>query len=242
MKHVLALFLLTAATALPARAGTVYVPYAADETLGSARYRTEIALINDGASPARFRTSFVSADRRSPRRQATTVPAHGTFLLTGAAPASAYGHVEITGPAETAVTARLVAYGKDGGLLSSDLEPVVSAADLVPPGQTIRLLDLANTADIVTRLSVVTVDDLGSCSFTAYDLGGDTVFSFTGAAVLSRDFAEPLQALHTGSIAEVQLDVTCDVPAYAQAAVLTTDGSRTAFHTPYVAPVPRISW
>jgi hypothetical protein len=239
MRPALAMALLAAAAALPARAGTFYVPYAADEVVGSARYRTEIALINQAASPAQFRTSFVSADGKSQRRQETTVPAQGSVLLTSAAPAGTFGHVEVTGPERTAVTARLVAYGQDGRLLSSALEPVVSADDLADRGQTFQLLDLAATDLFVSRLGVITADGLGSCSFTAYDVGGEELASLTGAAVLSRDLAEPLRALRNGSIAKARLVVTCDVPAYAVAALLTTDGSRTAIHTPDISPLTK---
>jgi len=106
------------------------LPYAADEVVGSVRYRTEIALINDGDSPAKF----------------------------------------------------------DG-------------------------------------------------SFKAYDVGGEQIASLAGAAVLSRDVAEPLRAVRGGSIATARLAMTCDVPAYAVAALLTADGSRTAIHTPDIEPV-----
>ena len=64
MKHALALGLLAVAAALPAHAGTIYVPYATDEAVGSARYRTEIAIANPGDAPAEVQTLFVTADGR----------------------------------------------------------------------------------------------------------------------------------------------------------------------------------
>jgi hypothetical protein len=234
MKHAFALGLLAAAAALPVHAGTIYVPYATDEVVGSARYRTEIAVTNPGDAPARVQMLFVSADGVRLPGRTETVAAHGTSVVAGLAPAGAQGRVEVTGPAALVVSARLNAYDREGGLLSSAAEPVVSADNLIPAGQTIHLQGLANTADAATRLGIVTAGDLGSCSFAAYSADGAELgaTSATGAAALARDFAEPLQALRAGSIAEARLEVTCDAPAFAYAAVLATDGSRTAFVAP----------
>jgi hypothetical protein len=200
MRPALALALMAAAVALPARADTVYVPYAADELVGSARYRTEIAVANRGGSPARIEALFVSADGMRHPRLTTVVPAGGSASLASAVPAGAHGHVEVTGPAEMAVDARLVAYGQDGNTLSSEMEPVVSGDQLIPNGRWMVLPKLADTADAVTRLGIVTASDPGFCSLTAYvdspngerELGSARA---TGAAAVRRLFAEPRQAL-----------------------------------------------
>src|SRR5262249_47172971 len=78
------------------------------------------------------------------------------------------GRVEVTGPESLVVSARLNAYGEDGTLLSTAIEPVVSAASLVPAGQAIHLQGLANTADAVTRWGVITAGDRRACSLAAY--------------------------------------------------------------------------
>ncbi|HEY8022269.1 MAG TPA: hypothetical protein VIH93_14285 [Thermoanaerobaculia bacterium] len=234
MKHVVILGLLAAAATLPLQAGTVYVPYATDEMVGSAHYRTEVAVTNPGDSPARVQMLFVSADGvRLPGRTAT-VPAHGTSIVPGIAPAGAHGRVEVSGPAALVVSARLNAYGQDGLLLSSAVEPLVSAENLVPAGQPIHLQGLANSADAVTRWGALTIDEQGSCSFAAFSSDGAELGATSRAAAtaLSRDFAEPLQALRAGALAEARLEVTCDAPAFAYAAVLSNDGSRTTFVAP----------
>jgi len=233
MRHTFVLSLLAAAAALPVRAGTVYVPYAIDEVVGSARYRTEITVANRGDSPAQIRTLFISADGVRHSGQTTTIPAHGSSLLASAVPAGAHGYVEVTGPAAMAVSARLLASGHDRGLLSSAAEPIVRAEDLMPSGQTVYLTNLENTAEVVTRLGVVTTGALGYCAFAAY--ADDFAFgsrAVTGAAAVSRDLAEPLRALLAGSTAGAWLMVTCSTPVYASAVVLATDGRRTAFVAP----------
>src|SRR4051794_41127953 len=139
MKHALALGLLAAAAALPVHAGTIYVPYATDEAVGSARYRTEIAVTNPGASPARVQTLFVTADGVAHPGRTVSVAPHGTALIADLAPAGQHGRVEVTGPEALVVSARLNAYGQDGSLLSSAVEPVVSADSLIPAGQAIHL-------------------------------------------------------------------------------------------------------
>jgi len=234
MKQAFALGLLAAAAALPLSAGTIYVPFATDEVVGSARYRTEIAVTNPGDAPARFATVFVGADGvRHPARVAR-VAAHGTAVLAAAVPAGQRGRVEVSGPAALAVSARLNAFDGDGRLLSSAVEPAVSAASLVPAGQTIHLQGLVNTADAVSRLGVVTAGDLGACSLSAFSTDGVElgVTSRVAPRVMSRDFAEPLQALRSGAVEEARLEVTCDAPAYAYAATLSRDGSRTGFVGP----------
>jgi len=234
MKHALALGLLAAAAALPAHAGTIYVPYATDEAVGSARYRTEIVVTNPGDQPARVQTLFVAADGASHPGRATTIAAHGTAVVPSTAAAGQHGRVEVTGPDSLVVTARLLAYGEDGSLLSSAVEPVVSADNLVPAGRTIHLQGLANTADAVTRWGVITAGDRGACSLAAYSADGAELgaSSLADAGVLARSFPEPLQAFRSGSLAEARLQVTCDAPAFAFAAVLSTDGSRARFVAP----------
>jgi hypothetical protein len=234
MKHALALGLLAAAAALPAHAGTIYVPYATDEAVGSARYRTEIAVTNPGDLPARVQTLFVTADGVSHAGRTTTVAAHGTAVLAGMAAAGQHGRIEVSGPETLVVSARLNAYGEDGSLLSSAVEPVVSAASLIPAGQPIHLQGLANTADAVTRWGVITAGDRGTCSLAAYSADGAELgaSSTADAAALARAFPEPLQAFRAGSLAEARLQVTCDAPAFAYAAVLSGDGGRTRFVAP----------
>jgi hypothetical protein len=173
MKNVLAL-VLTAIAPLPACAVTVYVPYVADEVVGSARYRTEIAVTNHGDAPALVHTVFVSADGVRHAGEATTVSAHGSAFLASAVPPGAHGQEEVAGPPGIAVSARLVAYGKDGGMLSSDMESVASPDDLIPAGRTFYLSGPKiglSVADAVIRFGLVTSGATGSCSFVAY---GDT--------------------------------------------------------------------
>jgi len=234
MRPALALALLAAAATLPARARTVYVPYAADDVVGTARYRTEIDVANRGGSPVRVEALFVSADGVRHPRLKTVVPARGSASLASAVPAGAHGHVEVTGPAEMAVDARLVAYGQDGHALSSEMEPVVSGDDLIPNGRWMVLPQLADAADAVTRMGIVTASDPGFCSLTAYlelpsgerELGSARA---TGAAAVRRLFAEPRQALGDASLFGARFAVICDTPAYVYAAVLANGGRRTAF-------------
>ena len=233
MKHALALGLLAAAAAVPAHAGTLYVPYATDEAVGSARYRTEIVVTNPGDQPARVQMLFVAADGASHPATTRTVAAHGTEVVAGLAAAGRHGRVEVSGPDSLVVSARLLAYGEDGTLLSSAVEPIVSAQSLVPAGQTIHLQGLANTADAVTRWGVVTAGDRGTCSLAAYSADGAELGASSAAlaGTLARTVPEPLQAFRSGSLAEARLEVTCDAPAFAYAAVLSTDGSRARFVT-----------
>ncbi len=241
MKPALALALLTAAAALPARAGTLYVSYAADERVGTARYRTEIAVENHGSSPARVETRFVSTDGTRHRGLTTAVPAGGSGSLARAVPAGMRGRLEVTALPETVVTARLVAYVRKSRPRSSDEELILAESVMSPPGRTMYFRDLHASDGAVTRVGVVLADDRGSCTLTAH---GDMASGMkelgsvraTGVAAVSRDFAEPLRALRVASLAGAWLAVTCDTSALPYVVVLSADDRRASLLTAATAP------
>jgi hypothetical protein len=218
------------AAALTPLHATVYVPVG-DGPLGAVRYATEVVVTNPDVLPRSF-TATLLADG-SPRAGAPiTVPAHGTFVLSGLAPAGATGLLAIDGAPRLVVTARLAASGADGRILSGAAVPVVTAGGLTAAGQTIHLQGLTRTARTSSRLGLITLGDTpGRCAVAAFRADGSPLGGAVDLAVPALRQSRIVDVL-TGRVSEARLEVTCDVPAFAWAAVLSRDGSRTATAVP----------
>ncbi|HEV7518434.1 MAG TPA: hypothetical protein VGR07_19225, partial [Thermoanaerobaculia bacterium] len=136
------------------------------------------------------------------------------------------------------VSARLAATraGADGKALSGAAVPVVAEGDLLPAGQTIHLQGIERTGRTVSRLGLITLGDAaGTCTVATFRADGSPLGTPVQVAVSARGqrmVADALAAAGGGRISEARLEVTCDVPAFAWAAVLANDGSRTATAVP----------
>jgi hypothetical protein len=216
---------------------TVYVPLV-DGPLGAVRYRTSVIVTNPDSVPYRLTTTFLSAGSAQ-AGSAVTVAAHGAFVLSGLARSGERGLLAIDGPPRLLVSARLAATDAAGKPLSGAAVPIVADASLVPAGQVIHLQGLERTGGTVSRLGLVTLGTslgktAGTCQVAAFRTDGSPL----GAAVqvrvpaLGGSTVEAPLPVAAGRVAEARLEVTCDVPAFAWATVLSRDGSRTASAIP----------
>jgi hypothetical protein len=88
----------------------------------------------------------------------------------------------------------------------------------------------------VSRLGLVTLGaTAGTCTVAAFradgsPLGGPVQVAVSGQG--QSTLADALAAAGVSRVSEARMEVTCDVPAFAWAAVLSGDGSRTATATP----------
>src|SRR4051812_15105511 len=224
------------AAALTPLHATVYVPVG-DGPFGAVRYATEVVITNPDALPRSLSATLLSTG--SPRAGSlVTVPAHGTVVLDGLAPAGETGLLAIDGAPQLVVTARLVATGADGRILSGAAVPVVAAGGLAAAGQTIHLQGLTRTGRAVSRLGLVTLGGApGRCAVAAFRADGSPLGGAVELDVPALGQSRIVDVLAAGGaavgrVAEARLEVTCDVPALAWAAVLSKDGSRTAIATP----------
>jgi len=234
---VLGFAVLAAALAPPLHA-TVYVPVG-NGPLGAVHYATEVVVTNPEAAPGRVTATLLSP-APAPASSTVTVPAHGTFVLSGLAPDGVPGLLAIDGAPQLVVTARLVARGADGRVLSGAAVPVVAETSPVAAGSVLHLQGLERTGRTVSRLGLVNLGDApGQCAVAAFRadgtaLGGAVQVAVPALGLIEVDdvLAAGRAASPLGRISEARLEVTCDVPAFAWAAVLSKNGARTATATP----------
>ncbi|HEX9670932.1 MAG TPA: hypothetical protein VGC93_15780 [Thermoanaerobaculia bacterium] len=243
-RSALLLVLALLAPLAPALAGTVYVPVATHQTVGSVTYKTGVWVSNPSDVPRRFTTAFIATDTDGTRRTVTgaaTVPARGSFLLTNVAPRGGHGMLEINGAPQLVVRARLDAVGTGGKVLSSAPVPVVTAENWVPAGKTAHLQGLGTPAGGVAGFGLLNLAwKQGTCTLEAFRPDGGSIGRLAGFKVAALGHRQPQQLLAAhgaGLLTDARIEVTCDRPFYVYSTQLSTDGGRTAF----VEPSARLS-
>lgn len=226
---VLGVFLLTALVASPLWAGAVYVPYAADITVGGVSYETQVWASNRGSAARRFFSVFIpgggnGTDREGITPAAVGVPAGASVLATGVAPDDAFGMLEISGAPQLLISARLVPVGQGGGRLGGHL-PVISSENLVAANDTVSLQGLARDATRVSDLLVVNIAQAAaSCSVSNFLADGSTLGStaqISLAPLTVNRYEDVLGILGRQVASGVRVAITCNQSFYAFA--LATD-------------------
>jgi len=221
---------------VPAFAGTVYVPVAPPQKIGDVIYRTQVVVGNTGGAARQLETSFIASGRdgtqvgTAPAK--ATVPARGTLVLTNLAPAGREGMLEISGPPELAVSARLEAVSRSGRILSSASLPVVGSDHVVPGGATAQLQGIGRVAAGVRhRFGLINLGlEEAACTVTAYRATGAPVgkpAGFTVPALSHSSVATPLAALGPALYTEARVEVSCDTAFYTYAVQLSPEGAAT---------------
>ena len=223
----------------PALAGTVYVPVATHQTVGSVTYKTGVWVSNPSDVPRRFTTAFIATDTDGTRRSlngAATVPARGSLLLTNLAPRGGHGMLEINGAPQLVVRARLDALNAKGKVVSSAAVPVVTAENWVPAGKTAHLQGLGMPTGGVAGFGLLNLAwKQGTCTIEAFRPDGGSLGrldSFKVAALGHRQPQQLVTAHHAGLLTDARIEVTCNQPFYVYSTQLSTDGGRTAFVEP----------
>lgn len=226
----------------PALAGTVYVPLAAHEKVGSVTYRTGIWVSNPSGVARRFSTAFVASETDGTRRTvsgAATVQPRGTMLLVNVAPAGAQGMLEIDGAPQLVVRARLDAVSATGRVLSSTPVPVVGSDRWIPAGSTAHLQGLGvPAAGGVAGFGLVNLSaKQAQCDVAAFRPNGSRIggaFEIKTPPASHRQLQQALAARGAAAAAlvDARVEVTCNRPFYAYATQLTADGAHAAFVPP----------
>src|SRR6187549_249059 len=122
-RSALTAFALTVAAAVPALAGDVLIPLAANQqTTGNLTYSTKVWVSNPTASSLAFTTRFYPAGtdgtKAAPASSAVVVAPGTTVVLTGVAPAGSSGMLSLTGAPQLSAGARLESFlgGQSVGL------------------------------------------------------------------------------------------------------------------------------
>lgn len=240
----LLLGLLSLLAALPAFAGTVYVPVASNVTVGGQTYTTRIWLSNPGTASRRFSLLFLAADSDGTSRtgatpQSFTLAAGGTLLLGNLAPAGSRGLLEVTGAPQILVTARLDAVDSVRGVTTSAHVPAISSTNLIRAGQTADLQGLERSeTGPRTSLGVVNLGHRATqCTIRASRLNGAALgdpATVTVQPLSLRRFEDALALLGAGAISDARVAVSCADPFWAFAEILSPAVPAAVMVTPTV--------
>ncbi len=243
MKKALALAsLMLSAVVMPLAAGQVIVPIASGTTANGTSFRTRIWVSNAGSSGASFTTAFIGTGLDGTTQETfgspVAVPAGGTFLATGAAPAGKVGMVEISGGAALSVAARLELVDVNGNALSSATVPVVGSPNALAANAVTQLQGLEEDKTTGTTSDFFLVNLARSpaqCTVGAF-AANRTALTPTAIITLPplshRTFGDLLATLAAGDIANVRLQVSCDHAFYTYAVVYEVGGPLTNILVP----------
>jgi hypothetical protein len=237
-----------AAAFVPAHAGTVYIPFAAQQSLGSVQYRTEVVVANVAdvakvgtadAAASRFTTSFIATGQDGVQKSRPAAPISvlpgSSFVLTNVAPAGRDGMLEVDGPSQLAVSARLLVLSPAGQLLGSTPLPAVGSADATPAQGIAQIQGVARSASAMTQhFGVINLGTAAAtCTATAYRVSGAVIggeVRFTAPARSQTAFTTPLAK---GALfADVRVAASCDQPFYAFALQTGPEAGKVSFLAP----------
>lgn len=221
----------------PAHAGTVYIPLAPQRAVGTIHYRTEIVAANTGATASPLTTSFLPSGSASGTPAQVNLLPHTTFVLTNVAPAGREGVLAISGGAQIAVTARIVATDSSGRVLGDVPLPAVGSGQAITAGGTAQIQGISHpVTGTVLRFGVINLgSEVAACTAAAFRSNGSaagSAVSFTASALSQQAFPAPLSALGTRLFADARVEVTCDQPFYPYALQLGPAAGQASVHTP----------
>ncbi len=225
MKRVLigCLALVLSGMAIPAFAGTVYIPIInEDGAVTGIDYQTKLWVSNQGSVDRRFTTLNLGLDTDGVQRDivaqptTTLVPADSTKVLQVSGAAANSGLLEVVAAPQLAISARLGA--ADNGVLGASL-PVITSENLTSADGEVFLQPWVTDATRVTDLYVVNLGhETASCRVDAVRANGTLVFP---GAVLSfkpvsmRSFVDVLGILGQEVLGDVRARVSCDQEFFA---------------------------
>lgn len=210
--------------AVPAFAGTVYVPVTDDVEIDGVRYETQIWFSNLGGQDRRFASYFIDTGSNGTDRPGeitygqTLVRSQRTVLVQDATDEGTVGMLEIFGAPQLIVQAQLVS-SVDGVKQAGVNLPVIDDKTLYPIGSEVYLQGLSRGGDHFTDLIIVNLGpEASECVVDMYRASGDALVS---SAVLAfsplshNQFDDVLGIVGEQSVTGVRTTVSCDQPFYA---------------------------
>jgi hypothetical protein len=234
------------AAIVPAHAGTVYIPFAAQQSLGGVQYRTEVVVANvadtakaSDAAASRFTTAFIATGQDGVSKSRPSAPISvlpgSTFVLTNVAPTGRDGMLEVNGPPQLAVSGRLLVLSPAGKLLGSTPLPAVGSADATPAGGTAQIQGVARSAPAMTQhFGVINLGtEAATCTATAYRVSGAVIGGEVRFAAPARSQTAFTTPLAKGALfADVRVAASCDQPFYAFALQTGPEAGKASFLAP----------
>lgn len=201
----------------PLAAGDAYVPLAANMALGAATYRTVLIASNTGNTSHSFSVTYSATGGNGTTGQPASfgIPAGSTLRLYSAVPAGSRGMLELNGPPEIVVSARLEAVAANGNLLASAQVPIVAAGDARAAGAKAHLQSLEHGASgAITDFGLMNLSGSpAQCTLQAFRANGGKIGQSVRLAVPARshrDFSSALATLGQTSIKDARFEVSCD--------------------------------
>jgi hypothetical protein len=229
------------ASLVPALAGEVYVPFAANKTINGTIYRTRVWVTNTSDAVRRANVRFIEEETDGTPAGSPTgvnVPANATMVVTDVAPSGKSGMLEVSGAPQLVVTSRLEVVSAQGEYLASVAVPVVSVDNVIGAKKTAELQALEHTqrgtqADYgLLNLNRSTTQ----CTIKAYRANGTPIGNSATITLLPlsvRHFDGALSALgENGFLSDVRIETTCDKQFYPYSLIYRPGGSEAAFMTP----------
>lgn len=226
----------------PLLAGDVYVPLAANTSLGASTYRTLLIVTNvneTGGASADLQVTFFAGgtDGTTAQPSSFSLPAGATLRLYHVVPAGARGMFEISGAPEIVVSARIEGLAGNGNVLASAQVPTFSASNVFGPGERAGLLGLEQTAAGATSdfglMNLSTQP--AQCTVDAFRAKGGRIAETVRLSLLprsNRDFAGALGTLGQTAIKDVRFEVSCDKTFATYALVYRPGGPETVILGP----------
>ena len=210
-------------------AGTVYVPFASDLTIGGIHYTTELLASNaDPGTPRRFSTFYIPAAADGTQRSGAGVgvavdPARTLLIKNLAAPGTA-GMLEIAAAPQIALSARLVASNGAGNRLSISYLPLITSDTVAPAGERVDVQGWDRQgSNTVTHFALINLGGApASCSIKVMRANGTQVggTALLQPVPLSMGFyPDALALLGETHLSNARAELTCDQPFYAFALV-----------------------
>lgn len=216
----------------PLLAADAYVPLAANLALGAATYRTVLIATNTGTTSHSFSVTYAATGNGSPGQPSSYgLPPGSTLRLYNAVPAGSRGMLELNGPPEIVVSARLEAVAGNGNLLASAQIPVVASGDARAAGQKAHLQSLEHGAGAITDFGLMNLSASNAqCTVQAFRANGAKIGNAAQLAVPARsqrDFSGALAILGENSVKDARFEVSCDQLFATYAMVYRSGGPET---------------
>lgn len=223
------LALLLAASAVPAFAGTVYVPILTDNGVDDTEYLTRIWLTNEGNAPLTVETLFLpnntdgteGRDEGQKNVNKTSVPAGQTRVIAfGQRPGLLEISTEGDGAGNLAVNAEVRIPDQPAAEAIYSPVPVLSSENVTEAGGVLTLQGLRRTeGGVVTNVSIVNLGhEEAQCSAKVFRPGGNQIAStalLTLKALSQVQFADALAVLGEKQIQDVHAQISCDQSFFA---------------------------
>jgi hypothetical protein len=229
------------ASLVPAFAGEVYVPYASNQTINQTLYQTKVWVTNPGTDArtvgVRFIQQGIDGTKTAGKATNVALAAGATVLLTNIAPDGTVGMLELTGPPQLVVAARLQAFAPGGAVLSSTDMPAAAVANAIAAKTTAYLQGIERTSrGTITDFGVLNLSRTSTqCTIKTLRTNAQSIAQTALITLLPlsvRTFSDVLSLLGQTSVTDAHIEVTCDQQFYPYALVYEIGGPESSFVAP----------